>query len=187
MPGPGPITELLRRREGGDRQAEEELFRQVYERLHQMAARRLRTERPDHTLQPTALIHEAYLALIGGATVKFNDRMHFYAVAARIMRRILIDHARQRAALRRPGNQQRVDMIQAQIFSLDDPEFILSLDKALERLREQSERACKVVELHTFAGFQLDQIASSLGVSTRTIRRDWQVARLWIYRELYGT
>jgi RNA polymerase sigma factor (TIGR02999 family) len=182
----GTITRLLRRWEQGDREADEELFRHVYAMLHRMASRRVRAERRDHTIQPTALINEAYLALMKGAEVKFVDRTHFYTIAARVMRRILIDHARKRAAARRPDHLDRVEIEKAQVFALDNPEFMLALDEVLNRLRDQSDRACKVVEMRIFGGLSIEEIASALGVATRTVKRDWQMARLWIYNELYG-
>jgi RNA polymerase sigma factor (TIGR02999 family) len=187
LPQTGLITGLLRRRDQGDRDAEEELFRHVYKKLHNIASRRIRAERRDHTIQPTALIHETYLALMQGASIEFADRMHFYAVASQAMRRILIDYARQKAAAKRSGGQQRVDLQEAHVFSLEDPDFILALDQSLDRLRQQSERACRIVELRVFGGLSLDDIACTLGVSLRTVKRDWQVARIRLYQELYGS
>ena len=183
-PDSGAITVLLRRLSAGDENAERELFNRVYKALHAMAARKLRGERNDHTMQPTALIHEVYLTMCD-ANIKWADRRHFFMIAARTMRRILIDYARQRNASKRVGGQ-RVDLDKAQVFSLDNPEFLLSLDQCMDRLRQQSERACQVVELRAFAGLSMDSIASSLGVSTRTVKRDWQTARVWLYKELYG-
>jgi RNA polymerase sigma-70 factor (ECF subfamily) len=187
MPVEGVVTGLLRRSAKGDRSAEEELFAHVYRELREMAARRISAENKGHTLQPTALIHETYLAIGGGAGIDWVDRNHFFAVAGRAMRRILIDYARKKAAHKRPGARERVDLEKAQVFSLDNPEFMLALDECLNRLREQSTRACQVVELRAFAGLSLDDIATSLGISGRTVKRDWQMAKLWLYQELYGS
>ncbi len=184
-PLPNDVTGLLRRSAAGDREAERALFESVYSQLHDMAARRIRAEGRDHTLQPTALIHETYLALIH-SDVPWADRAHFFAVAARTMRRILVDYARRRSSKKRQGGLARVELDKAQVFSLEDPEFMLALDNCLVRLKGQSERACQVVEMRAFAGLSMDDIANSLGVSTRTVKRDWQTAKLWIYQELYG-
>lgn len=186
MAGEGIVTKLLRRSAKGDRRAEEDLFAHVYQELHRMAARRIGAENREHTIQPTALIHETYLAIARGAEIDWVDRNHFFAVAGRAMRHILIDYARRKAAHKRPRSNQRVDLDKAQVFSLEDPEFMLSLDQCLDRLKEQSERACHVVEMRAFAGLSLDDIASLLKISSRTVKRDWQMARLWIYQELYG-
>ncbi len=180
------VTGLLQRTAGGDLQAEEELFRQVYSSLHRIAANHLRKERRDHTLQPTALINEAFVLLMRGRDLNFNSRAHFYAIAATQMRRILIDYARKYNAAKRPSGKHRVDIEKAHVFSMDDPEFVVGLDQALERLSAQSKRACRVVELHVFAGLTLDQVATALGFSSRTIKRDWDTAQKWLYRELYG-
>jgi RNA polymerase sigma factor (TIGR02999 family) len=179
------VTGLLQRSAAGDQRAQEALFETVYSQLHEMAARRIRSERRDHTIQPTALIHETYLALIH-SDVPWADRAHFFAVASRTMRRILIDYARRKASKKRQGGMVRIDLEKAQVFSLEDPEFMIALDNCLVRLKGQSERACQVVEMRAFAGLSMEDIAVSLGVSIRTVKRDWQTARLWIYQELYG-
>jgi RNA polymerase sigma factor (TIGR02999 family) len=186
MQDQGLVTHLLRRSAKGDRGAEEELFTQIYKHLRGMAGRWIRAENREHTIQPTALIHETYLAIVRSPAISWVDRNHFFSVAGRAMRRILIDHARRKAAYKRHGIRQRVDIEKAQVFSLDNPEFVLALDECLNRLKQESERACKVVEMRAFAGLSLDEIADSLGVSTRTVKRDWQMARLRLYQELYG-
>ena len=151
-----------------------------------MARNRIYGERRDHTIQPTALIHEAYLVLVRTKKVDWADRTHFFAVAGRVMRRILVDYARQRGAAKRPDGQYRVELDEAQVFSLDNLDFMLALDRSMDRLRERSERACQVVELHAFAGLSLDDIAMALNISERTVKRDWRTAKVWLYQELYG-
>jgi RNA polymerase sigma-70 factor (ECF subfamily) len=186
MENAGDITLLLKRQADGDRAAERELFACLYDSLHAMAGRRLRAERNDHTLQPTALIHELYLVIFRSEkNIDWKDRGHFFAVAARIMRRILVDHARKRHAAKRLGKLNRVDLDKAQVFSLDNPEFVIALDRSMTRLREFSERACQVVEMRAFGGLEMEDIASSLGISARTVKRDWQTARMWLYKDLY--
>jgi RNA polymerase sigma factor (TIGR02999 family) len=184
MSEPGDVTGLLQRSANGDRQAEEQLFTQVYDSLRRIAASHLRKERKDHTLQPTALINEAFVLLMRGAEINFNSRDHFYAVAATQMRRILIDHARRHTAAKRPNALHRVELEKAQKFSMEDPDFLLALDQSLHRLAAESERACKVVELHVFAGLTLEQVATALNRSSRTIKRDWDTAQKWLYRDL---
>jgi RNA polymerase sigma-70 factor (ECF subfamily) len=184
MSEPGDVTGLLQRSANGDRQAEELLFSQVYDSLRRIAASHLRKERKDHTLQPTALINEAFVLLMRGADINFNSRDHFYAVAATQMRRILIDHARRRVAAKRPNALHRVELEKAQSFSMEDPDFLLALDQSLHRLAAESERAVKVVELHVFAGLTLEQVATALNRSSRTIKRDWDAAQRWLRRDL---
>ncbi len=187
MSEPGEVTGLLQRSANGDRQAEEQLFTQVYDSLRRIAASHLRKERKDHTLQPTALINEAFVLLMRGAEINFNSRDHFYAIAATQMRRILIDHARRHTAAKRPNALHRVELEKAQSFSMEDPDFLLALDQSLHRLAAESERACKVVELHVFAGLTLEQVATALNRSSRTIKRDWDTAQKWLYRDLGRT
>jgi RNA polymerase sigma-70 factor, ECF subfamily len=186
MPEKGIVTHLLHRSAKGDRRAEEELFTEVYKQLREMAGRRISAERRDHTIQPTALIHETYLAIVRGPGISWVDRNHFFSVAGRAMRRILIDYARRKAAHKRQGAWERVDIEKAQIFSLDNPEFVLALDECLNKLTRESARAGQVVELRAFAGLSMDDIAGFLGVSTRTVKRDWQMARIRLYQDLYG-
>lgn len=187
MSEPGEVTGLLQRSANGDRQAEEQLFTQVYDSLRRIAASHLRKERKDHTLQPTALINEAFVLLMRGAEINFNSRDHFYAIAATQMRRILIDHARRHTAAKRPNALHRVELEKAQSFSMEDPDFLLALDQSLHRLAAESERACKVVELHVFAALTLEQVATALNRSSRTIKRDWDTAQKWLYRDLGRT
>lgn len=180
------ITVLLKRLSSGDREAEEALYPLVFRKLRSIAADQLHSERPGHTLQPTALLHEAFLRLAGARSIDWSDRGHFYLLAARTMRRVLISHARAHRAAKRQGGLTRVDMESALHLSTDpgEVETILSLDLALERLRLASERAYQVVELHFFAGLSFDDIASALRIAKRTAHRDWQMARAWLHAEL---
>ena len=186
---PGEITLMLERWAAGDTAAMDELVTTVYGELRRLAGSYLRRERPDHTLTPTGLVSEAYLRLMGseltGAT--FDNRVHFFAAAARAMRRILVDHARRYQAARRASPKDRVhledDAIWAQV---KPPEAdILALDEALERLRKTSPRQADVVELRFFGGLSETDIATVLNVS-RTVSRDWRVARLMLNRSLTG-
>ena len=150
-----------------------------------MAGAQLAGERPDHTLQPTALLHEAYLRLVHIREIDWNGRGHFFAVAAKIMRNILISHARARHASKRGASPRRVDLDSIPLFSIDEPEpMLLALDEALARLEIESPRAYQVVELKFFAGLTFEEAAQALGVSSRTVKRDWEGAKKWLYREL---
>lgn len=178
------VTEILREWCGGDREAAERLFPLVYDELKRQARIFLSRERKDHTLQPTALVHEAYLRLVGQSNLKVENRTHFFGIASRLMRQILVDHARRKNAEKRGGAAQRL--------SLDDIEIapelaagdVLVLHEALERLESLDERKAKVVEMRFFGGMKEDEIAEVLSVNEKTVRRDWQFAKLWLYREL---
>ena len=186
MSWPTRITQLLQKAAQGDRSVENELYELVYERLHQIAQNKFHSERAGHTLQATELVDEAYMSLIRAEGMAWSNRQHFFAVASRVMRQILIDYARKRNAQKRPRPDFRVPVEAAQVFALDDTEFLVALDQALTRLEKVSVRACKVVEMRTFGGLSIEAIASSLGVSSRTAKRDWQTARVWLYKDLYG-
>ena len=160
------------------------LFRRLYEELHVLAARHLQKERNNHTLQPTALVHEALLRLEDSGGVEYQDRTHFFAAAAQAMRRILVESARARIALKRGGDRQRVTLNE-ELLSTDEEEVdVLALDEALNRLAQLSERQARVVELRFFAGLKEQEVAAAIGVSERTVRNDWAVARAWLRREL---
>lgn len=180
----GASTLLLRAWQGGDVHARDELFDLVHRDLRARAAAFLRRERRDHTLQPTALIHETYLRLVDHQRVDWQNRAHFLAIAAKMMRRILVDHARRRHAAKRPAHDLRValdDQIgQAEPVGCD----VLSLHAALEELERIDERQAHIVELRYFAGMSEDEIAGALGVSRSSITREWQMARAWLYRRL---
>lgn len=183
---PSELTESLRRAAEGDRTALDQVFELVYAELRRQAAGQLRAERAGHTLQPTALAHEAYLRMVGRGEFPWQNRAHFMAVAARAMRAILVDHARRRNALKRGGGvtPERVDTFVAR----DDGGAIRfdDLDAALHDLARLNERQARVVELRYFGGLNIEETAEVLGVSAMTVKRDWATARAWLYRELSG-
>jgi RNA polymerase sigma factor (TIGR02999 family) len=177
------ITHLLTEWSDGDQGALEKLTPLVYEELRQQAARYLRRERPGHTLQTTALINEAYLRLIDAREVRWQSRAHFFAIAANLMRRILVDHARKRDAEKRGGNQIRLtlnDVLAAKETDVD----LLAIDEALDRLAKIDEQQARVVELRFFSGLSVEETAAVLDVSPKTVKRDWSVARAWLRREI---
>ena len=175
------VAALLAAARGGDPGALDRLLPVVYSDLRAVAEREMRRESPGHTLQPTALVHEAYLRL-GGAAGSAADRTHFLAIAARAMRQVLVDHARRRGAAKRGGGAPPVTLTDGIGGGPCDAEEILALDRALEAL---DPRQRQVVECRFFAGMEESEIASALGLSERTVRRDWAKARAWLYRELY--
>lgn len=172
------ITRLIQEWQTGDRAAEQELFEVLYRVLHKIALQCLRSERDAGSLGPTALVHEAYLRFAGSYKILVNDRAHFLALAARVMRRIIVDRARARKTEKRGGNNQPVELTDSFAASTGEAEQVLAVDIALERLSQQSRRQAQIVEMRYFGGFSLEETAAVLGVSTRTARRDWQVARL---------
>ncbi len=178
---PGDVTRLLEAVRGGERNALDRLLPIVYEELRVVAGRQLGRERPDHTLHATALVHEAYVKLAGGG-VDAVDRAHFLAIAARAMRQVLVDHARRRMAAKRGGDWAVTTLSDGHNPVDFRPEEMLALDRALERLEP---RQRQVVEYRFFAGMEEAEIAAVLGVSERTVRRDWVKARAWLYKELY--
>jgi RNA polymerase sigma-70 factor, ECF subfamily len=186
-PPASAVTHLLLEWRQGDSGALERLLPVVYSELRRIAHARMRAESPgDHTLQTTALVHEAYVRLVQGADVPWQDRVHFYAVCAQLMRRILIDRARERRSLKRGGDEREIpfgDWLGAVPARDED---LLALDEALDRLSKGDPRMGQVVELRYFAGLNVEETAEALGVSTKTVKRDWQVARTWLLRELRG-
>jgi RNA polymerase sigma factor (TIGR02999 family) len=179
------FTRLLDRASAGDPTAARELLPLVYEQLRASAARMMAAERPDHTLQPTALVHEAYLRLVGQGHTTWQNRAHFYMAAAESMRRILIEHARRRGRQKRGGDWRRLHFDSVDLAGKDLPiEEILSVDEAIRRLEERDERLAKVVRLRFFAGLSNGETAALLGVTDRTVRRDWTLARAWLFRDL---
>ncbi len=162
----------------------EQLFALIYDELRRIAAGLLRRERPEHTLQPTALVHEAYLKLVDQTRIRWQDRAHFLGIAARAMRQILVDHARGRAAKKRGGGRQRVTLDEGLLAEEGKELELLALDDAMTRLAGFDERAARVVELRIFGGLTVTEIALVLGVSKRTVDGDWSVARMWLAREL---
>lgn len=183
MSQPGEITQLLQQLSHGNREAETRLVPLVYEELRRLAIRYMRGERPDHTLQPTALVHEAYLKLIDQRRVTWQSRAQFYCVAARLMRRILIDHARDVKAVKRGGGH-KAPLEDCLVYAEERPDELVAIDEALSRLTDQAPRQCRVVELRFFGGCSEEEIAKILEVSVRTVKRDWRVARAWLFAEL---
>jgi RNA polymerase sigma factor (TIGR02999 family) len=180
----GEVTQLLKAMNAGDARAAEQLLPLVYSELHRIAEAYMRRERPDHTLQATAVIHEAYLRL-AGEEIDWRDRGHFIGLAAHVMRRVLVDYARQHNAERRAGGLQRVEMEDNFAISPERLDEVLLLDRAMERLKETRPRQAQVVELRYFGGLSVEQIAATLGVAPRSVKRDWSLARMFLHRELH--
>ena len=179
------VTRLLRAWGQGDVEARHEVASLVYRELRKQAVGYLRRERPDHTLQPTALIHEAYIRLVGQRRVEWQNRAHFFGVAAQMMRRILVDHARGHRAMRRPGAALRVSFDDAVSISTQPVECeVLLLDQVLTELAALDSRQAQIVELRYFAGFSEQEIAEALSISRSTVTREWQSARAWMYQRL---
>jgi RNA polymerase sigma-70 factor, ECF subfamily len=181
---PGDITVLLSELRAGNRSAESKLMPLVYSELRRVARRYMRSERPDHTLEPTALVHEAYLRLVGQREINWQNRAHFFGVAAQLMRRILVDHARARKAEKRGGHEPRLALDEGLAFTEEKSAELLALDEALTRLSQRDPRLGRAVELRFFAGLSEEEAAEVLGISTRTVKRDWQTARAWLYKEI---
>jgi RNA polymerase sigma factor (TIGR02999 family) len=182
----GHVTQLLKAMAHGDQRAADELLPLVYGELHRLARSYMRRERPDHTLQATALINEAYLRLAHEDT-DWNGREHFLGIAANTMRRVLVDYARAHKAEQRGGGLQKVELKEELVVSPEKLEEVMWLDGALSRLENHSARQARIVELRYFGGLSDEQVASTMGISPRSVRRDWTLARLWLFRQLEGT
>ncbi|HLG55090.1 MAG TPA: sigma-70 family RNA polymerase sigma factor [Vicinamibacterales bacterium] len=178
------ITELLVAWGRGDQSAMDVLAPLVHQELHRLAARYMAGERPGHVLQATALVNEAYLRLVDWKGVRWQNRAHFFAMAAQIMRRILVDMARARGRAKRGGRPLHVSLSEAAHVPVGDSVDLVALDDALETLEALHARQSRVVELRFFGGLDLEETAHVLGVSVGTVRRDWSLARAWLYREL---
>lgn len=178
------VTQLLLEWSSGDRDAPARLIPLVYDELRKLAGRYLSRERSDHTLQATALVNEAYLRLVDQTQVSWQNRAHFYGVAANAMRHILVDHARARAADKRGGGAVKLNLEDTNVAIEERAAEIVALDDALKALAKFDERKSKIVELRFFGGLNEEEIAAHLDISTRTVKRDWKMARLWLYREL---
>lgn len=180
------VTQILQRMEQGDPQAGSELLPLVYDELRKLAADRMSQESPGHTLQPTALVHEAFLRLVGpDANDRWDDRGHFFAAAAEAMRRILIDSARRRNSVKRGGDKVRHDLHEdAAAAETDNAATLLAVDEALTKLADSEPELVRLVELRYFTGLTIDETAKVLGVSPRTTKRNWAYARAWLQREL---
>jgi RNA polymerase sigma-70 factor, ECF subfamily len=179
--GSGTVTVLLRAWRDGDRDALDQLLPLVYDELHRIAGGFLRGERAGHTFRSTDLVHEAYLRLAGGPAPEWNDRVHFFAIAARGMRQILVDHARRRCAAKR-GAGERAITFDEQLIGVDRPEEVLALDAALDALAAHDERKARVIELHYFGGMTQPEVADALAVHVNTVARDLRFAEAWIHK-----
>jgi RNA polymerase sigma factor (TIGR02999 family) len=184
-PAPGEVTVLLQRLQGGDRTAYDALLPLVYDELRAVARRALARERTTHTLQATELAHEAYLKLLGPLDVDWQGRSHFLAVASRAIRQLLVDHARKRLADKRGGAAEHVTLGDPEAEQSLPPEELLALDDALERLGRREPRLRAVVEYRFFAGLTEREIAEVLGMTERTVQRDWVKARAWLHQEIH--
>ena len=186
--GMADVTQILNAIEQGDPKAAAELLPLVYDELRKLAAARLADEKPGQTLQATALVHEAYLRLVGGTQPQnWSGQGHFFAAAAEAMRRILVESARRKGRARHGGGRQRLGLDTVDL-PIDVPaDHFLSLDEALTRLAERDPQTARLVNLHCFAGLSIEQAAAVLGVSPRTAYRDWAFAQAWLYREVRGT
>jgi RNA polymerase sigma factor (TIGR02999 family) len=178
------ITQMLNQLRQGDRSVEVRLMERVYPELHRLAGQCWRGERLDHTLQPTALIHETYMLLAGQWSKNWQNRAHFFGVAARIMRRVLVEHARVHQAVKRGGVQHKVAIDEVQLVSPAHSDSFLALDQALMRLAHWDSRQSQVVELRFFGGLTEQETAEVLGVTCRTVQRDWEMARAWLLGEM---
>ena len=181
------ITELLHQMRAGDESARGELISVVYHTLHRIAESQLRKERPDHTLQPTALVNEAYLKLFGHSEIEFADRAHFFAVVSRAMRRILVDHARARATARRSGAQVQLDTsIEFEAGAAAEPMKLLDLDLAMDALAREQSSLAELIEMRYFGGMTAEETAEVVGRSVHIVRHELRLAHAWLRRELAG-
>jgi RNA polymerase sigma factor (TIGR02999 family) len=178
------VTQLLANWSKGDLEAREAVLPLVYDELRRLAASYLRRERGDHTLQATALVHEAYMRLVGQEKVNWESRHHFFGAAARLMRRILVDYARGHRAEKRGSGRAKVALTEAIAMSKEQPAELLALDESLTRLAALDAQQGRVVELRVFAGLTVEETAKILGISTATVKRDWAVAKAWLLREI---
>lgn len=178
------VTALLIGWSGGDKEALDQLLPIVYDELRRQAARYLRRERVGHTLQTTALIHEAYIRLVDQRHVKWQNRAHFFGIAAQLMRRILVDHARSKKRAKRGGSDVRVSLTDATLVTKSNELDVVALDAALERLAEIDQQQAKIVELRFFSGLTVEETAAVLSISQATVKRDWSMAKAWLHREI---
>lgn len=179
-----PITELLAQWSRGDIQAREALMPLVYDELRRLAGSYLRRERIDHTLQPTALVNEAYLRLAAQRDVQWKDKGHFFAITAQLMRRVLVDHARSHLSEKRGRGAAKVPLEGVLAMAKEQPSDLLTLDESLHRLAQVDCRQAQIVEMKVFGGLSVEDIAGLLGISPATVKRDWSMARAWLAREI---
>ncbi len=181
---PIDVSRVLAEIAAGDDDATELLMPLVYDQMRQIAQRLLRRESPGHTLQPTALVNEAFLRLAGKNNIDWQGKTHFFAIGATVMRRILVDHARGKKTQKRGGEQCRIPLSDELCVSTRNDEDVLAIEEALEKLEDLDARQAKVVELRFYGGLTVDQVAEALGVSKRTVESDWTMVRAWLRREL---
>jgi len=181
---PQEVSQLLVEWRNGDQEALDRLMPLVYDELRRIAGRYMNRERSEHTLQTTALVNEAYLRLVDQKNVDWQNRAHFFAVAASVMRHLLVDHARARGRIRRGADPQQVSLDEAALISEQKGEEMIALDEALTKLAAIDERKVKIVELRYFSGLSAEETATVLGVSEITVKREWLKAKAWLYREL---
>jgi RNA polymerase sigma-70 factor (ECF subfamily) len=184
MTNPEQITELLQRISQGDEGARELLIPEVYGELRRIASRYLSKERKGHTLQPTALVNEMFVKFLGTTTIPWQSRAHFFGIAAKVMRRYLTDHARHHSAKKRGGTETIIALDERSIASQQKSMEAVALDEALNRLEKIDERRAKVVEMRFYGGMTEEEVAEVMGCSSRTVKRDWEFARAWLYGEL---
>lgn len=178
------VTQLLSELSGGNRAVVDELAPMIYQELKRIAGAQLRRERPGHTLQATALVHEAYLKLVDQHEVTWQNRAHFFGIASQIMRRILMDYAKSAKREKRGGGAHKTSLDEALVVAEDRASDLVQIDEALSRLEELDPRQAKVVELRFFGGLSVEETAVALGVSAPTVKREWAMARAWLHREL---
>ena len=181
---PGQVSALLVDLQKGDPAAASHLLPIIYGELRRLAAYYMRGEKPGQTIQPTELVHEAYLRLVGQERIEWQGRSHFFAMAATSMRRILVDRARKKMAEKHGGREEKVQLDEALVYSPGKSKDIVSLDEALNRLEKMSPRQSRVVELRFFGGLEMEEIAKIEGVSVRTVKQDWSLARAWLHRDI---
>jgi len=181
---PGPVSRILQAAKAGEPVDQNALFALVYAELKSMAGRQMAGERTGHTLQPTALVHEAYVRLVGGAPVEWANRAHFFFCAAEAMRRILVEHARARSRKKRGGDRRRASLNLAELTAEENPEEFVAVDDAIRRLEESDARAGAIVRLRFFAGLSVAETAAALGLPQRTVEREWTWARTWLFEAL---
>ncbi|MFL6254689.1 MAG: sigma-70 family RNA polymerase sigma factor [Pyrinomonadaceae bacterium] len=186
MSSPEEVTQILQEVSGGDREAPARLMPLVYDELRRLADHYLRQERPDHTLQPTALVHEAYLRLVDQTRVDWQNRAHFFGVAAQLMRRILVDYARRHQTSKRGGLRQKLTLDEAVDYSQTRDVDLVRLDDALTALAQFDARQSRIVELRFFGGLTIEETAEALDISPATVKVDWNMAKAWLRREIGG-
>jgi RNA polymerase sigma factor (TIGR02999 family) len=185
LSSPGEVTRLLAELRAGNREAESKLIALVYNELRRIARYYMKLERTNHTLQPTAVVHEVYLKLVRLRAVNWQNRDHFLAFAARQMRRVLCEYARRHGRVKRGAEHTKVPLDEGLVFSKEKSEEVIDVDRALTRLENYDERQGKTVEMIFFGGLSVEETAAALGVSPTTVKRDWSAAKAWLYRDLH--